>query len=94
MRECHLLHSESCLCCLPRVIQYNDNVVGSGNNYDEAYFELKYVRAYTTAVPGATGVAALGTGTHSGGNKSFRLRWSAVSIALASMVLGMGMILW
>jgi hypothetical protein len=27
---------------------YNDNVIGSGRNYDEAYFEISYIRAYTT----------------------------------------------
>ncbi|KAG6915217.1 hypothetical protein DXG01_012688 [Tephrocybe rancida] len=26
---------------------YNDNVVGPGAHYDDAYFEIKYVRAYT-----------------------------------------------
>jgi hypothetical protein len=33
--------------------QYNDNVVGPGGRYSNAYFEISYVRAYTTggAVP-------------------------------------------
>ncbi|KAJ6571815.1 hypothetical protein B0H19DRAFT_1372785 [Mycena capillaripes] len=84
---------ETCAGTGPTGICYNDNVVGPGNNYDEAYFELKYVRAYTTAAPGAT-VAALGAGTHSGSNTSFQpLSWTALSVALASMVLGMGMIM-
>ncbi|KAJ3874433.1 glycoside hydrolase family 16 protein [Lentinula edodes] len=29
-------------------ICYNDNVVGDGSNYDDAYFEIPYIRAYTT----------------------------------------------
>ncbi|KAE9387848.1 glycoside hydrolase family 16 protein [Gymnopus androsaceus JB14] len=40
----------------PTGICYNDSVVGSGSNYDEAYFEVAYIRAYTTggAVPTPT----------------------------------------
>jgi RNA recognition motif. (a.k.a. RRM, RBD, or RNP domain) len=34
---------------------YNDNVVGAGSSkYDNAYFEINYVRAYTTGLPGPT----------------------------------------
>ena len=35
-------------------MQYIDNVVGNGTNYQNAYFEIKYVRAYldsTVTVP-------------------------------------------
>ncbi|KAL5498488.1 hypothetical protein ACEPAH_1841 [Sanghuangporus vaninii] len=28
---------------------YMDNVIGSGSNYDDAYFEIRHLRAYTTA---------------------------------------------
>lgn len=36
-------------------IQYNDNVVGPGSpKYDDAYFEINYVRAYTTGAPAPT----------------------------------------
>lgn len=39
----------------PHVPQYNDNVVGPGSpKYDNAYFEISYVRAYTTPNPPAT----------------------------------------
>jgi len=35
--------------------QYDDNVVGPGSpKYDDAYFEINYVRAYTTGVPAPT----------------------------------------
>lgn len=40
--------------------QYNDCVVGPGSpRYDEAYFDVNYVRTYTTssAVPSATGTS-------------------------------------
>ncbi|KAJ6486835.1 glycoside hydrolase family 16 protein [Mycena sanguinolenta] len=59
----------------PTGICYNDNVVGNGNNYNDAYFELQYVRAYTTAAPQATGVAALGNPPSSGVSKSIRVSW-------------------
>ena len=44
--------------------KYNDNVVGSGARYKEAYFEIKYLRTYTTtgAVPAAT--SAQGSGRY------------------------------
>ncbi|KAJ7151048.1 concanavalin A-like lectin/glucanase domain-containing protein [Mycena filopes] len=73
----------------PTGICYNDNVVGPGNNYDEAYFELKYVRAYTTAAPGATaGVAALGK--PSGGAKSVRFEYiPPFLVVLSTMIIGM-----
>jgi len=36
-------------------MQYNDNVVGPGSpKYDNAYFEINYVRAYTTGAPAPT----------------------------------------
>ncbi|KAF9003228.1 hypothetical protein BDQ17DRAFT_489203 [Cyathus striatus] len=43
----------------PTGICYNDNVVGSGENYDNAYFEVNFVRAYTTggAVPTPTAMS-------------------------------------
>jgi hypothetical protein len=36
-------------------LQYDDNVVGPGSpKYDDAYFEINYVRAYTTGGPTPT----------------------------------------
>ena len=36
-------------------MQYDDNVVGPGSpKYDDAYFEINYVRAYTTGGPTPT----------------------------------------
>jgi hypothetical protein len=36
-------------------VQYDDNVVGPGSpKYDDAYFEINYVRAYTTGGPAPT----------------------------------------
>ncbi|KAG6913850.1 hypothetical protein DXG01_003841 [Tephrocybe rancida] len=37
---------------------YNDNVVGPGARYNDAYFEIKYVRAYTTGGIAPTPTAA------------------------------------
>ncbi|KAF7350507.1 Rhodanese domain-containing protein [Mycena venus] len=79
---------ETCAGHGPTGICYNDNVVGPGNNYDDAYFELTYVRAYTTAAPGATGVAALGTNT-SGVDKTIQWRWSSMLVVLGGMIAGM-----
>lgn len=40
-------------------VQYPDNVVGPGSpKFDEAYFEISYVRAYTTPNPTPTGTTA------------------------------------
>ncbi|KAJ7800330.1 glycoside hydrolase family 16 protein [Mycena olivaceomarginata] len=79
---------ETCAGHGPTGICYNDNVVGPGNNYDDAYFELKSVRAYTTGTPGATGVAALGA-PRSGADKSVQLRWLSMSVVFAGMIAGM-----
>ena len=41
--------------------QYLDNVVGPGARYDDAYFEIPYIRTYTTqagVVPAAAATAA------------------------------------
>ena len=43
------------------VIQYNDNVVGPGGRYSNAYFEISYLRAYTTGGAVPTPTAALVT---------------------------------
>lgn len=40
-------------------MQYNDNVVGPGGRYSNAYFEISYVRAYTTGGAVPTPTAAL-----------------------------------
>jgi len=82
-------YDETCANAGPTGICYNDNVVGSGTNYDEAYFELQYVRAYTTAAPDPTaGVAALGS-AHSGGIKLLRYRslLTLVAVVVAVVIL-------
>ncbi|KAG5641388.1 hypothetical protein DXG03_005355 [Asterophora parasitica] len=38
--------------------QYNDNVPGAGSRYNDAFFEVKYVRAYTTGGVAPTPTAA------------------------------------
>ncbi|KAF8886573.1 glycoside hydrolase family 16 protein [Infundibulicybe gibba] len=53
----------------PTGICYNDNVVGPGSRYTDAFFEIKYVRAYTTGGPAPTPTApavALHTPTGAG----------------------------
>lgn len=52
--------------------QYPDNVVGPGDRYDDAYFEINYLRAYTTnpSLPAPTignGIA-LSSGSSSSSN--------------------------
>ncbi|KAI0047741.1 glycoside hydrolase family 16 protein [Auriscalpium vulgare] len=59
------VYNPSCTNAGPTGLCYNDNVVGPGSpKYDNAYFEVNYVRAYTTGGPAPTatsaGVAATG----------------------------------
>ncbi|KAJ6590533.1 concanavalin A-like lectin/glucanase domain-containing protein [Mycena vulgaris] len=76
---------QTCAGAGPTGICYNDNVVGPGNNYDEAYFELKYVRTYTTAASEATPpIAAFGKPS---GATQFQVGWPPLILVLASMVL-------
>ncbi|KII91131.1 glycoside hydrolase family 16 protein [Plicaturopsis crispa FD-325 SS-3] len=54
-----VFYSATCGSSGPTGICYNDNVVGAGSpKYDEAYFEISYIRAYTTFAPAATPSAA------------------------------------
>lgn len=49
------VYNPQCFNSGPTGLCYNDNVVGPGSpKYDNAYFEINYVRAYTTGVPGPT----------------------------------------
>lgn len=42
--------------CVLQLPQYQDNVVGPGSpKYDNAYFEISYVRTYTTSVAAQPG---------------------------------------
>ena len=60
--------------------QYPDNVIGPGSQYDNAYFEFKYVRVYgngnSTVIGGTstTGSAASSTRTASSQNSSSVVR--------------------
>jgi hypothetical protein len=55
-------------------IQYDDNVVGSGSpKYDEAYFEINYVRAYTTGGPAPTASPSSRWVYGNGSNTAMRL---------------------
>lgn len=49
----------------PTGICYQDNVIGPGGRYNEAYFEVKYVKAYTTGgvAPTPTAAAVVFPGT-------------------------------
>ncbi|KAF7974858.1 hypothetical protein HWV62_11101 [Athelia sp. TMB] len=52
------VYNATCGSSGPTGLCYNDNVVGPGSpRYDEAYFEISYVRAYTTPVPSPTAPA-------------------------------------
>lgn len=42
------LYAPQCNDSGPTGICYNDNVVGPGGRYDNAYFEIPYIRTYTT----------------------------------------------
>ncbi|TDL24661.1 hypothetical protein BD410DRAFT_786198 [Rickenella mellea] len=50
-----VVYNATCGSSGPTGLCYNDNVVGPGSpRYDEAYFEVSYVRAYTTGTPSPT----------------------------------------
>nr|GAT59763.1 predicted protein [Mycena chlorophos]GAT59764.1 predicted protein [Mycena chlorophos] len=70
-------YNATCANTGPTGICYNDNVVGSGANYDQAYFELQYIRAYTTAAPGATATAETNIGHNKSGASRTRTRAAA-----------------
>ncbi|EIN08822.1 glycoside hydrolase family 16 protein [Punctularia strigosozonata HHB-11173 SS5] len=48
------VYAETCANAGPTGICYNDNVVGDGSNYDDAYFEIPHIRTYTTGGVGPT----------------------------------------
>lgn len=48
------IYAATCSNTGPTGICYNDHVVGNGANYNEAYFEISYVRAYTTGEAATT----------------------------------------
>ncbi|KAJ7637081.1 glycoside hydrolase family 16 protein [Roridomyces roridus] len=78
-------YQQACAGAGPTGICYNDNVVGSGANYNDAYFEIKSVRTYTTAVPGPSAGVALG-GKSNGSGSAFEIWWPWL---LAGMMLTM-----
>lgn len=53
------VYNSTCSNTGPTGLCYNDNVIGDGSKYDDAYFEIKYLRAYTTGLPNPTPTAAL-----------------------------------
>jgi hypothetical protein len=55
-------------------MQYDDNVVGPGSpKYDDAYFEINYVRAYTTGGPAPTPSSSSRSVYANGSNTAVRL---------------------
>lgn len=54
------MYNETCANTGPTGLCYNDNVIGSGANYADAYFEIAYLRAYTTVAPGTAPTAVVG----------------------------------
>ena len=55
-------------------MQYDDNVVGPGSpKYDDAYFEINYVRAYTTGGPTPTPSPSAGWVSPNGSNTAITL---------------------
>ncbi|KAG5349932.1 hypothetical protein C0989_001216, partial [Termitomyces sp. Mn162] len=51
-------YSQTCPDSGPTGTCYNDNVVGPGDRFDNAYFEIQYVHAYTTGGVAPTPTAA------------------------------------
>lgn len=72
------------------ILQYDDNVPGNGTNYGDAYFEINYIRAYTsnniTASPSssASGSASTATGSNVPGSDSVILAIPLVGTIIVS----------
>lgn len=88
-------------------LKYNDNVIGSGENYQNAYFEIQYLRAYTTVAPGTAPTAVVGALEQSssaqdsyrlvGVRQPSRLSWLVAvqwSVVLATCALAGGFVLF
>lgn len=43
--------------------QYTNNVIGTGTDYGSAYFDINYVRAYTTSGSTPTSTATISSGS-------------------------------
>ncbi|KAL1744576.1 glycoside hydrolase family 16 protein [Schizophyllum fasciatum] len=84
---------------------YNDNVIGSGANYNDAYFEIKNIRAYTTGgvaptptadyhgqIPTITGTSALGERTTSVGTALIPTPWYYPGAAASDARVSLGRI--
>ena len=82
------------------VFQYLDNVVGAGSpKYDQGYFEVNYLQAYTTGLPAPSPTAVVnGVGLNrlllqqsSGISSNFQLQ--QLSLGVISMLLLVGSLL-
>lgn len=88
----------------PQKLCYPDNVIGPGSQYDNAYFEFKYVRVYgngnSTVIGGTstTGSAATSSGTASSHSSSdvrnIESLWLVSWMWAVAAVMGMASILY
>ncbi|KIJ30507.1 glycoside hydrolase family 16 protein [Sphaerobolus stellatus SS14] len=49
---------------------YADNVVGPGERFNDAYFEINHIRAYTAALPSTTGSPGASQSSNTGGGSA------------------------
>lgn len=80
----------------PTGLCYNDTVVGNGSNYADAYFEVNYVRAYSTGAPiptptpasGDTGTTVTSTVTPTGGPTPVKQNTASGAIVESPLFIG------
>lgn len=73
---------------LIQYLKYDDNVMGAGDKYDNAYFEIKYVRAYTNGTITSISPGSSTTTTTTGDKATSTTKAAGSSSAMSVLMLG------
>ncbi|KDQ60270.1 glycoside hydrolase family 16 protein [Jaapia argillacea MUCL 33604] len=71
------VYSSTCGTAGPTGLCYNDSIVGAGSKFDQAYFEINYLRTYTNNASTFSSISAAAAASTTGGN-------AAASTAIAT----------